>query len=81
MIDEDLEKYYSTYRELFTNEGFKLLIEDLTNNSIGINSIESTKDANDMYFRKGQMSIIASIINLEQQIVSAEESLEEVEED
>jgi|TARA_R110002072_G_scaffold177720_1_gene333721 hypothetical protein len=81
MIDKDLEKYYSTYRELFTNEGFKLLIEDLTNNSIGINSIEATKDANDMYFRKGQMSIIASIINLEQQIVSAEESLEEVEED
>jgi hypothetical protein len=79
MKDKELEEYYNTYRGLFSSEGFKLLVQDLTNNAININSIEATKDANDMYFRKGQMSIVASIINLEQQIVAAEESIEAAE--
>ena len=79
MKDKELEEYYNTYRGLFASEGFKLLVQDLTNNAMNINSIEATKDANDMYFRKGQMSIVASIINLEQQIVAAEESIEAAE--
>ena len=79
MKDKELEEYYNTYRGLFASEGFKLLVQDLTNNAMNINSIEATKDANDMYFRKGQMPIVASIINLEQQIVAAEESIEAAE--
>ena len=75
MIDKELEQYYNTYRDLFASEGFKLLVTDLTNNANVINSVEAVKDANDMYFRKGQMSIIANIINLEAQIDAAEESI------
>jgi len=75
MIDKELELYYNTYHDLFASEGFKLLITDLTNNANVINSVEAVKDANDMYFRKGQMSIIANIINLEAQIDAAEESV------
>jgi hypothetical protein len=75
MRDKDLEQYYNTYRDLFTSDGFKLLVEDLTKNAIAINAVESVKDANDLYFRKGQMSIIASIVNLEAQINVAEESV------
>lgn len=76
MIDKDLEQYYNTYRDLFANEGFKLLVQDLANNANVINSVEATKDSNDMYFRKGQLSIIANIINLEAQIQAAEESIQ-----
>ena len=43
--------------------------------SSAINAVEAVKDANDLYFRKGQMSIIASIVNLEAQIDVAEESV------
>ncbi len=75
MIDKDLEQYYNTYRDLFANEGFKLLVQDLANNANVINSVEATKDSNDMYFRKGQLSIIANIINLEAQIEAAGESI------
>lgn len=75
MRDKDLEQYYSTYRDLFASTGFKLLIEDLTKNASAINAVEAVKDANDLYFRKGQMSIIASIVNLEAQIDVAEESV------
>jgi hypothetical protein len=75
MRDKDLEQYHSTYRDLFASTGFKLLIEDLTKNAAAINAVEAVKDANDLYFRKGQMSIIASIVNLEAQIDVAEESV------
>jgi hypothetical protein len=46
-------------------DGWKQLTSDFTNNANNINSIESTKDANDMYFRKGQLNVLAHLINME----------------
>jgi len=31
-----------------------------------INSVESTKDDKDLYFRKGQLNILGTILNLEE---------------
>lgn len=80
MMDKELEQYYNTYRELFMNAGWKQLQEDLKQNALVINSVEATKDSNDLYFRKGQLSILANILNLEAQIVAAEEQANEEEE-
>ena len=77
MMDKELEQYYNTYRELFMNVGWKQLQEDLKQNALVINSVEATKDSNDLYFRKGQLSILANILNLEAQIVAAEEQANE----
>lgn len=77
MMDKELEQYYNTYRELFMNAGWKQLQEDLKQNALVINSVEATKDSNDLYFRKGQLSILANILNLEAQIVAAEEQANE----
>ncbi len=46
-------------------DGWKQLTSEFTNNANNINSIESTKDANDMYFRKGQLNVLAHLINME----------------
>ena len=48
MIDKELEQYYNTYRDLFANAGFKLLVQDLANNANVINSVEATKDNHGM---------------------------------
>ena len=64
MMDKELEQYYNTYRELFMNAGWKQLQEDLKQNALVINSVEATKDSNDLYFRKGQLSILANITQL-----------------
>jgi hypothetical protein len=80
MMDKELEQYYNTYRELFMNAGWKQLQEDLKQNALVINSVEATKDSNDLYFRKGQLSILANILNLEAQIIAAEEQANEEEE-
>ena len=73
MIDKDLELYYRNASDMFMTEGWKQLISDLTANANNINSVEYTKDGEDLHFRKGQLSVLASIITLETQLRAAEE--------
>ena len=61
----ELEKYYNTYFDLFRSEGWKQLIEELQQNALVINSVEATKDENDLYVRKGQLNVLAYILNFE----------------
>lgn len=81
MIDPKLELYYRNMREMFHTAGWKQLLEDLNSNAVMINSVEFTKDLEDLRFRKGQLAVIASLLNLESSIDTAEEQqLEDAEE-
>ena len=73
MIDKNLELYYRNIRDMFGTDGWKQLMEDLNSNAIVINSVEAAKDNEDLYFRKGQLAVIANLLNLEAQIDAAEE--------
>ena len=73
MIDPKLELYYRNMKDLFRSEGWKQLLDDLSSNAVMINSVEVTKDLEDLHFRKGQLSVIANILNLEAQIHTAEQ--------
>lgn len=64
-MDQDTQKYYECYFDLFRTAGWKQLIEELTQNALVINSVEATKDANDLYLRKGQLNVLAYLINFE----------------
>lgn len=64
-MDRELEEYYDKYFNLFATEGWKQLIQEFSSNAVQINSVEATKDANDMYFRKGQLNVLAHVINME----------------
>ena len=78
MIDKDLELYYRNIRNMFGTDGWKQLLEDLKSNAMVINSVEAAKDNEDLHFRKGQLSIIANLLNLEAQIDATEaEALKE----
>jgi len=78
MIDKDLELYYRNIRDMFGSPGWKQLMEDLKSNAMVINSVEAAKDNEDLYFRKGQLAIIANLLNLEAQIDATEaEALKE----
>ena len=48
---------------------------ELQNNAGSINSVEATKDANDLYFRKGQVNVLAYLINLEASTLNSFEEL------
>jgi chaperonin cofactor prefoldin len=74
-VDKELELYYNNYFDLFRNQGWKQLIDELKNNASVINNVEALKDEADMYFRKGQLQILASLVNLEDVINNAHEEL------
>ena len=77
MIDKELELYYRNFRSMFGSEGWKQLLSDLSTNAVMINSVDLTKDGDDLRFRKGQLSIIANLLNLENQIDTAEQDFNE----
>jgi hypothetical protein len=55
----------------FRTDGWKTLTEDLQTNAEGINSVEATKDEKDLYFRKGQLYVISTLLNLEEHVRDA----------
>jgi|TARA_A100000171_G_scaffold50017_1_gene60392 hypothetical protein len=50
---------------MFRTDGWKVLMDELSNNALQINSVEVTKDNEDLHFRKGQLNILAFILNME----------------
>ena len=64
-LDKETEQYYNKYFDLFRTDGWKQLIEELQQNALVINSVEATKDENDLYVRKGQLNVLAYILNFE----------------
>lgn len=75
-MKQELETYFNNYFAMFRSEGWKQLNSDLQSNVNQINSIELTEDANNLYFRKGQLAILATLFNLETQIDNAKEQAE-----
>ncbi|MEL0015520.1 MAG: hypothetical protein VW715_09920 [Rhodospirillales bacterium] len=76
-MTKELEVYFANYFEMFRLEGWKQLIKDLSENVAQINSVELTTDNDNLHFRKGQLAILATLLNLEAQIQTAEQAAKE----
>ena len=77
MTEQELEKFYRSSEEMFRTEGWKTLMSDLAEDAKRINSIEACKDGEDLSFRKGQLSAIYSVLNIETQLEIAQRQAEE----
>jgi len=73
MTEKELEIYFRQMNELFRTNGWKTLIKDLTEQVPIIDSIENTKDVSDLYFRKGQLNILGSLLNLQETTLRGQE--------
>lgn len=80
-LDKETEEYYSKYFDLFRTEGWKQLIEELKQNAMLINSVENTKDRNDLFIRKGQLKVLAYLLNFESNMETSFAELEKEDED
>lgn len=77
----ELETYFDNYAVLFNSEGFKQLVNELSNNATQLAGIQTVKDQEDLYFRKGQVAAFATVINLQATIEAARDQAEAEEED
>jgi hypothetical protein len=73
----ELEKYYRSLEEMFRTDGWKNLLQDLQGSANTVNSVEACQDDKDLYFRKGQLVVMANLLNLEAQIETAKQQQEE----
>lgn len=65
-MDKDTEKYFETYFDLFASQGWKQFIEDMEAQQDLMSDIRQARDANDLYFRKGQLAILDNVVGLSQ---------------
>ena len=75
-MDREVEEYYNKYFDLFRTEGWKQLIEELKQNAMLINSVENTKDSEDLFIRKGQLKVLAYLLNFENNMETSFNELE-----
>lgn len=80
MTKTELEKYYRSFESMFRSKGWKNFKDDMLNSANEINSVEACKDDKDLYFRKGQLVIMANVLNLEAMIEQAKEQQAEADE-
>ena len=72
----ELEAYFSNYNQMFNSDGFKQLVEELSQNAKQLADIQSVKDEQELFYRKGQVAALALVINLESTITAAREQAE-----
>ena len=66
--DKKFEEYVFEKRNLFRSEGWKYFINDVETSIKNINSLETTKDSEDLFFKKGQLLVMNNCLNLETQL-------------
>lgn len=64
----EFDKYYSSMQDLLLSEGWSYLIKDFTASAANLNIVETVKDEEELFFRKGQLNILANLLNLENQL-------------
>jgi hypothetical protein len=77
----ELETYFNNYNELFNSEGFKQLVQELSTNATQLADIQTVKDVEDLFFRKGQVAAFATVVNLQGTIEAARDQAEAEEEE
>ena len=70
-LTKEEDEYYNNYFDMFNSKGWKQLVEELNVNLVNVNSVQATKDVDDMYCRKGQLNVLNSIVNLDDSIDAA----------
>ncbi len=71
------EEYFGEMKLMFQSKGWKMLVQDLLENAKSINDVQTTKDSEELFTRKGQLGILAQLINLEETLARAEKDAEE----
>lgn len=78
-MDNSLLKQYEDYFDLFSREGWKLLMEDIDSMIESVDSLDYVNTIEELHNTRGQLSILKRIRGFEQSIQQAYEQL--VEED
>jgi len=74
-VDKETQDYFDRYFDLFASQGWKQFIEDMEDNRTLMSDLLTIKDANDLYYRKGQLEVLNRIVNFQLAIETAYEEI------
>ena len=74
-MDKETQDYFDRYFDLFASHGWKQFIEDMEDNRTLMSDLLTIKDANDLYYRKGQLEVLNRIVNFQLAIENAYEEV------
>ena len=72
----ELEKYYETYFDLFTTDGWKQFIEDVSENAKSFD-VRNVPDEKALKFVQGQLLIMDKLLNWEASVEMAYNQVKE----
>jgi len=61
-MDKELQKYYEETFSMLATEGWKYFVEDMENLRETVDSVSNTLNAEDLFFKKGQLDILTLIL-------------------
>ncbi|MBA60764.1 MAG: hypothetical protein CMJ76_00175 [Planctomycetaceae bacterium] len=67
-LSKEDEKYCEAMFDMFRTDGWQYLIQEFEDNKANINSVERTRDNDDLRFRKGQIDVITSVLKLRDRV-------------
>ena len=70
----EIEKYYETYFDLFSTDGWKQFIKDISDN-LDQYDVRTVENADDLRFKQGQLKVIDHVMNWETLIRNAYEEI------
>lgn len=74
MLEPEVQKYYNTYFDLFMTDGWKQFMTDIQS-AIDTHSILALQDAKDLHLKQGQLQVFYRLLNWEDSIKNAYESV------
>lgn len=74
-MDKDTAQYFDNYWELFASVGWKQFQEDMEDNKALMSDLMTVKDANDFYYRKGQLEVLNRIVNFQTALEAAHKEM------
>ena len=67
-MNEELQKYYETYLDLFATDGWKQFINEMQEAFKQLDSVSTCKSTEELFFRQGQLEILTRLTFFEDSI-------------
>ena len=74
--EQTTEEYYRARQDLVEQDGWRDLVEELKNLESLYNKLDSIESEKDLWFAKGQLSILRQVLSLEDTTKRAAEELD-----
>jgi flagellar biosynthesis/type III secretory pathway chaperone len=75
----ELNEYYESLLEIFTTSGWKHFEEDLKRSLENLNTLQNISDSETFWHRKGEVSVLQTLLGYKDAITAAYEEMQDAE--